>query len=248
MTTVAKATRLNMMTCSWPSRCAAASQTRAEHDREYHSGDGATVSGGARRIGPSPSAKTPDVARDKGEYRRRKRGHQRLDSRIASRQGRLARSMPRRRRLPVMTPATRPNPYSSGATGSPSSWSRRVTAPRRRCTPRARPRVPVGVRIEVSFGRRPQPAPRPAGRAHPPRAGSRRRRRARAATAQRHCESCSRAPPLVAERSATKIGHTDGQVPLLIDRRRRAAEMSRKIRWPVDKSIGNEPNHPANAW
>ena len=85
-------------------------QTRAEDDREYHGGDGADrEQGQADR--PEPVGKTPDVARDKGEYRRRKRGHQGQDSRIASRQGRLARSMPRRRRrLPVMTPATKPNP------------------------------------------------------------------------------------------------------------------------------------------
>ena len=45
-----------------------------------------------------------------------------------------------------------------------------------------------------------------------------------------------------------KIGHTDGQVPLLIDQppAGRGDELG-KIRWPVDKSIGNEPNHPANA-
>ena len=80
-----------------------------------------------------------------------------------------------------------------------------MTAPRRRCTPAwARPRVPVVGAHRGLPGRRPQPAPRPAGRAHPPRAGSRRRRRARAATAQRHRGSCSRAPPPVAERSATE--------------------------------------------
>ena len=45
-------------------------QTRAEHDGEYHGGDGADrEQGQADR--PEPVGKTPDVARDKGEYRRR---------------------------------------------------------------------------------------------------------------------------------------------------------------------------------
>jgi hypothetical protein len=45
-----------------------------------------------------------------------------------------------------------------------------------------------------------------------------------------------------------KIGHTDGQVPLLIDQppAGRGDEL-RKIGWPFDKSIGDESNHPANA-
>ena len=66
------------MTCS---RAAAGTrrafpQTRAKDDCDYYGGDGADhEQGEAGR--PEPVGKTPDVARDKREHRRRKRGHQR---------------------------------------------------------------------------------------------------------------------------------------------------------------------------